>query len=371
MSELSQEEVAVVAERLTISPSAPETMPALSGKATDPAGVITAAQAKVDEMGLKLPPDLITRIIGALANSNVRLMGAPGTGKSTLAEIILQARKGDEWDFALATNQWSGEDVIGGLMPDPDDPRHLIFQPGMVLTAAEADRWLGIDEINRADIDSAFGELFSLLSGFDTTLPYRPHPGSSKQVKIYAQRPQGKLDEGESGIPEGWRMIATLNSWDKTSLARVSFAFSRRWCTVYIPIPDVKTYGQILDSLVESHKIDNTVVKEALRAVFVEERETDPPSLRRLWLGLGPGIAASCAKDVASCVGLGLDHGAAFISSLEGFVLPQFEGQLEAHEDISAALGAAARHVGADDKQLRDLDERLAVFTGRRANGIF
>lgn len=371
MPELSRDDVSAVVEALTISASDPATMPALSGDSTNPAAVVEAAQAEAGAKGLKLPLDLITRVVAALATTNVRLLGAPGTGKSTLAEIILQARKGSDWNFTLATNQWTGEDVIGGLMPDPADPRQLIFEPGLVLAAAEANRWLGIDEINRADIDAAFGELFSLLSGFDTTLPYRPSSGSSKRVTIYAQRPSGELGEGEYGIPPDWRMIATMNSWDKTSLARVSFAFSRRWCTIYVPVPDGATYTQILDELLESAELENVSLREALRSVFVEARETEPRSLRSLGLGLGPGIAASCVRDISACIALGIDNGAALVAALEGFVLPQFEGQLEAHDEISAALQEAIAHTGADEKQLRTLDDRLGVFTGRRAAGVF
>ena len=241
-----------------------------------------------------------------------------------------------------------------------------------MLAAADADRWLGVDEINRADIDTAFGELFSLLSGFDTTLPYRPRADSSKRVTIYAQRPSGTLGEGEYGIPPGWRMIATMNSWDKASLARVSFAFSRRWCTIYVPVPDAQTYETILTELLQGHAhLNDVAVREALRSVFVEDRPTEPRSLRNLGLALGPGIAASCVKDMASCVGLGIDPGAAFVGSIESFVLPQFEGQLESHDEISAALQAAAAHVGAGDENLRELDERLGIFTGKRAAGIF
>ena len=166
-------------------------------------------------------------------------------------------------------------------------------------------------------------------------------------------------------------MIATMNSWDKASLARVSFAFSRRWCTVYVPVPDSKTYGAILDSLFDSHEVDSVVVKEALRSVFVEDRVTEPRSLRSLGLALGPGIAVSCVRDLASSTALGLDPTGAVIAALEGFVLPQFEGQLEAHDAISEALAVAVKHAGATEKQVEDLDGRLAIFTGRRSAGVF
>jgi 5-methylcytosine-specific restriction enzyme B len=371
MDELSREQVTEIAGRLTISASEPASMPAVSGEATDPADLVAGVEAEAGASGLILESDLIVRIVAALATSHVRLMGAPGTGKSTLAELILKARKGDEWNYALATNQWTGDDVIGGPMPDPDDPRRLIFEPGMVLAAADADRWLVIDEINRADIDSAFGELFSLLSGFDTTLPYRPRPGSSKRVTIYAARPKGKLDEGEYGIPEGWRMIATMNSWDKASLARVSFAFSRRWCTIYIPVPEPKIYDKILDSLFDSYDVRSVPIKEALRSVFVEDRETEPRSLRSLGLALGPGIAVACVRDLSASMALKLDAAGALIASLEGFVLPQFEGQLEAHDAIAEALSYAVEHVGGSERQIGALTDRLAIFTGRRSAGVF
>jgi MoxR-like ATPase len=337
-----------------------------TSSATDLVATVTA---QADSRGLCLDPDLLIRIVAALRNTNVRLMGAPGTGKSTLAEILLQAHRGDEWDFALATGQWTGEDIVGGPVPDPNDPTRLIFQPGLVLAAADADRWVGIDEMNRADIDAAFGELFSLLAGFDTTLPYTVKAGSTKRVKIYAERPTGALDEGEYGLPRSWRMIATMNSWDKASLARVSFAFSRRWCTIHVPVPDPPTYETIIDqALLRYPAASSYAARQAVSLLFCEDV---PGSLRRLGLALGPGIAISCLRDIASSIELGLSEDDAVIAAVEGFVLPQFEGQLEMNDEIAAALVAAVEHVEATEDAKTRMRERLAVFTGQRSSLIF
>jgi hypothetical protein len=370
--ELSASEVSSVCERLSLSTSEPVKAPALSSSDSTPETMIDSVDSAAETERLRLPPGLLKRIVAALAHSNVRLMGAPGTGKSTIARLVLQARQGDEWDFALATSQWTTEDVVGGPVPDPADPRQLIFQPGIVLAAAEAGRWVGIDEINRADIDAAFGELFSLLAGFDTTLPYVPRPDSERRVKIYAERPSGELDEGEYGLPPDWRMIATMNSWDKASLARVSFAFSRRWCTVYVPVPDPDDYEQIVDEALARNPAANTPeVSDALKSLFVVERDEAPVSLRSLGYALGPAIALSCVKDITACVELGLTPAQGFQAAVEGFVLPQFEGEMEAHDAICAALWAACDQVGLTKRAKHDLGERLEVFTGRRAALIY
>lgn len=85
--------------------------------------------------------------------------------------------------------------------------------------------WLIIDEINRADIDKAFGPLFSVLTGDEITLPYESKSGNQIVIK-----PQGKVTSVETNdftyfIPKYWRIIATMNTIDKASLYEMSFAF--------------------------------------------------------------------------------------------------------------------------------------------------
>lgn len=165
---------------------------------------------------------------------HIMLYGPPGTGKTELARWIASSLPGGQWTLVTGSSDWSSQDIIGGYQPvgggDVD------FVPGILLRAF--DQPLIIDELNRCDIDKVIGPLFTVLSGQQTTLPYRTDL-SDKDSPPYAILPRPKASAAPHEFAPGpaWRLIATINSIDKASLYQMSYALSRRFGWVYVDVP--------------------------------------------------------------------------------------------------------------------------------------
>lgn len=230
-----------------------------------------------DDIELYFPPDedrsqtVIEQIDIALRSGNhVILTGPPGSGKSDLAEQVAEYYA-DNYQMATATDDWTTFDTIGGYRPQ--NGGDLGFHPGLFLQrfmdksrpdtrGIEAkNEWLVIDELNRAKIDKAFGSLFSALTGNNVTLPFDDTTQEStksttqdptKSIKLYGNPDaitEPRVNYYTYYIPEDWRLIATINSVDKSSLYRMSRAFMRRFSFVPVPVPtddDLNTNGKAL-----------------------------------------------------------------------------------------------------------------------------
>ena len=118
-----------------------------------------------------------------------------------------------------ATTEWTTFETIGGLQPTPEG---LIFRPGLFIDAIESGRWLVIDELNRSNFDRAFGQLFTVLvrlgrgAAVQAQGPARPHLARAAGRRAAREAPTSIR------VPANWRIIATMNVFDKNLLFDMS-----------------------------------------------------------------------------------------------------------------------------------------------------
>lgn len=178
----------------------------------------------------------------------VIIYGPPGTGKTLLAKDLAKhlTKTGDEgkgtrWDIVQFHPSYSYEDFIQGIRPEivkeksqdePSTDEQLSREVNGQIKykwkkgrfrkfCKKAESHKGkpcvfiIDEINRANLSSVFGELMYLLE-------YR-----DKEIKLAGN---GK----PFGIPENVRIIGTMNTADR-SVSPIDNALRRRFAFLHLP----------------------------------------------------------------------------------------------------------------------------------------
>lgn len=200
--------------------------------------IIAPASLHIPEMSdlLGIDSAVYRQINAALASGkrHIMLYGPPGTGKTTLARHIATVLTGGKWTLVTGSSDWSSQDIIGGYQPVGSGS--VAFIPGVLLR--RFDRPLIIDELNRCDIDKVIGPLFTVLSGQQTTLPYRVDIEDKDSLQ-YLILPEAKPSAAAHEFAPGphWRLVATINSIDKASLYQMSYALARRFGWVYVDAP--------------------------------------------------------------------------------------------------------------------------------------
>jgi MoxR-like ATPase len=283
---------------------------------------IEAVRAELPDY-MAIPDEVLAEAVTALrSGKHLMLGGPPGTGKSTVAEAIARAVMGTSYDVSTATADWTTFDTIGGYLPDTE--HGIRFVPGVVLRALRSGSWLVIDEINRADIDKAFGPLFTLLAGGESTatrsvtLPYQDTTGKGIAIE-WTDQPD---ETDDFTITPHWRLIGTLNVADKASLFQMSFAFLRRFAVVDVPLPPPEMYAAFISGRF-------TDVPDDVRP-NIEKAAAQVAYGPRL---IGPAIMADIGRFVTKAIApiaggppTYSDPVTAFVTALKLFVVPQYDG---------------------------------------------
>jgi predicted transport protein len=207
--------------------------------------------------------------------------GAPGTGKSfKLRDLVLKELKFKEKNITRVTfhPSYSYQQFVGSYKPTPiyktllNDPQSLYksdkksildgtekleplidyaFVPGpfleLLIEAIKAERrgsncnyMLIIEEINRANVASVFGDVFQLLDRKDNfTSEYDIDFNNDVRNYLVSKEVLKPNGNEKIGLPKNFFIWATMNNADQ-GVMPLDSAFKRRWAFKYIGINDAE-----------------------------------------------------------------------------------------------------------------------------------
>jgi MoxR-like ATPase len=313
---------------------------------------------------LHFPEDQLLSIVDQIsaainAGKHVALTGPPGTGKTEIARLVckyLVEEYGSTYtghQMTTATADWSTFETVGGYMPG-EGSGDLEFEPGQVLRRFKRDgqqrnELLVVDEINRADIDKSFGQLFTVLAGQGVRLPFER--GGREVEILLGDDFDGEPQPHQYVKPASWRLFATMNTYDKTSLYELSYAFMRRFSFVHIDAP---TLPEERDGQVEllrhyadawGYSSDETALAEV--ATVWRAANTTLPERK-----LGPAIVKDLLDHVEQAPDSERER--ALTMAVVNYVYPQLEGvprrkrMVEAIANTDVVDGATLRRLAVD-----------------------
>ena len=168
--------------------------------------------------------------------------------------------------------------TIGGLRPKSDQT--LEFKAGHFLSALEDNQWLVIDELNRSNFDRAFGQFFTVLSGQTVVLPHERESGRGPIALVPAGAAPPTEHVDVVAVPTTWRIIATMNVFDKTLLFEMSYALMRRFAFIEVPSPSDAKFETLIERWSEDDQDAASVAKALLCVRKIDAKDIGPASYR-------------------------------------------------------------------------------------------
>lgn len=361
--------IAAVKARITTTASSDleGSQPTLAGISMLPVGSDVPAEAE-GEGEILLSPRIWRMIITAIRSSPaVILVGPPGTGKTALLRQAIRQLSTDPdlvpeggvahaplW--ATPDESWTARDLVGG---DTVVAGEIAFRPGWVLRAIAEDRWLVLDEANRADMDRIFGGLLTWLAGGRVAVGSENGGTTAREIQLgWTQGPSRRdVSPHNASITyfagDNWRLLGTYNALDAQRVFRFGQALGRRFVRVPIPAVSPELFRSILVS--RSIKIPATLLTGV--SDLYEVHYQDEATL------LGPALFLSMCEYLKSAIlHKNASHEKAPLlteepptpSSAPEYIESATEDDIESSQDILSE--AYVVHVGTWLAQLEETD---------------
>lgn len=209
---------------------------------------------------------MMKNIITLLKNNyNLVLTGAPGTGKTYLANEVALALGDNKPGFVQFHPSYDYSDFVEGLRPTKDGG--FVREDGVFKEFCkdalkdDKDHVFIIDEINRGELSKIFGELF-----FAIDPGYR---GNKKPIKTQYQNLVPQNDPFANGffVPDNVFIIGTMNDIDR-SVESMDFAIRRRFAWKEISADERESMlDEIIPQWADNAKLCMHAINQAIEKI--------------------------------------------------------------------------------------------------------